>query len=37
MSMRELSKRLGISQPKASQSIRRGEKVVAEQGLKLEK
>jgi REP element-mobilizing transposase RayT len=31
----ELSKRLGISQPTASQSVRRGEKIVAEKKLKL--
>ena len=37
ISTRELSKRLGISQPTASQSVRRGEKIVAEQGLELVK
>ena len=31
----ELSKRLGISQPTASQSVKRGEKIVAEKGLEL--
>lgn len=31
----ELSKRLGISQPTASQSVRRGEKIVAHMGLEL--
>ena len=31
----ELSKRLGISQPTASQSVKRGEKIVKEKGLKL--
>jgi putative transposase len=31
----ELSKRLGISQPTASQSVKRGEKIVMEKGLKL--
>jgi len=31
----ELSKRLGISQPTASQSVKRGEKVVKEKELKL--
>jgi hypothetical protein len=37
ISTRELSKRLGISQPTASQSVRRGEKIVTEKGLKLVK
>jgi putative transposase len=31
----ELSIRLGISQPTASQSVKRGEKIVKEKGLKL--
>jgi hypothetical protein len=31
----ELSKKLGISQPTASQSVKRGEKIVMERGLKL--
>ena len=31
----ELSKRLGISQPTASQSVKRGEKIVKEKDLKL--
>jgi predicted DNA binding protein len=31
----ELSKRLGISQPTASQSVKPGEKVVAEKKLRL--
>ena len=31
----ELSKKLGISQPTASQSVKRGEKIVKEKGLKL--
>jgi len=31
----ELSKRFGISQPTASQSVKRGEKIVKEKGLKL--
>ena len=31
----ELSKRLGVSQPTASQSVKRGEKIVKERGLKL--
>jgi len=31
----ELSKRLGISQPTASQSVKRGEKIVKEKGLRL--
>ncbi len=35
MSMVELSKRLKISQPTASQSARRGEKIAKESGLKL--
>jgi len=30
-----LSKRLGISQPTASQSVKRGEKIVKEKNLKL--
>ncbi|MGB5424298.1 MAG: LysR family transcriptional regulator [Desulfobacterales bacterium] len=30
-----LSKRLGISQPTASQSVKRGENIVKEKGLKL--
>ena len=37
ISTRELSKRLGISQPTASQSVRRGEKIVTAKGLKLVK
>ena len=35
MSTLELSKRLGISQPTASQSVKPGEKIVNEKGLKL--
>jgi len=31
----ELSKRLGISQPTASQSVKRGEKIVKEKQLKV--
>lgn len=31
----ELSKRLGISQPAASQSVKRGEKIVEEKQLKV--
>jgi DNA-binding MarR family transcriptional regulator len=37
ISTRELSKHLGISQPTASQSVRRGEKIVTEKGFKLVK
>jgi len=35
LSTLELSKRLGISQPTASQSVKRGEKIVKEKGLKM--
>ncbi|MGB5157971.1 hypothetical protein [Desulfobacterium sp. N47] len=35
LSTLELSKKLGISQPTASQSAKRGEKIVKEKGLKI--
>jgi hypothetical protein len=34
ISTMELTKRLGISQPTENQSVRRGEKIVTEKGLK---